>query len=159
MRALTIALLLLAACDNKDEPKDTGPLPADDSEAPVDGDGDGVPAEEDCDDSDPAVFPSAEEVCNGLDDNCDDAIDEGVTSSFYTDADGDGYGAGEPTAACAATDGQSPLDGDCDDNDPAFNPGAAEEDCADINDYNCDGSVGYADADQDGYAACQECDD
>lgn len=30
---------------------------------------------------------------------------------------------------------------------------------SDPNDYNCDGSVAYADADADGWAACMECDD
>ncbi|MBN2800760.1 MAG: hypothetical protein JXX28_16585, partial [Deltaproteobacteria bacterium] len=50
-------------------------------------------------------------------------------------------------------------DTDCDDSDDAFHPGATEADCADPADYNCDGSVGYADADGDGFAACQECDD
>ena len=48
---------------------------------------------------------------------------------------------------------------DCDDTDPAFYPGADESDCSDPNDYNCDGSVAYADADADGWAACMECDD
>ena len=78
---------------------------------------------------------------------------------FYVDADGDGYGVGEPVLACEAPEGHAPTDGDCDDGDLAFNPGAAEDDCADPNDYNCDGSVGYADEDGDGYAACEECDD
>ena len=30
----------------------------------------------DCDDLDPAVFPGAEETCDGVDEDCDDAIDE-----------------------------------------------------------------------------------
>ncbi|MBN2799961.1 MAG: hypothetical protein JXX28_12515, partial [Deltaproteobacteria bacterium] len=50
-------------------------------------------------------------------------------------------------------------DTDCDDSDDAFHPGATEADCTDPADYNCDGSVGYADADGDGFAACEECDD
>lgn len=33
--------------------------------------------EADCDDSDPAANPDAEEVCNGRDDNCDSVVDEG----------------------------------------------------------------------------------
>ena len=40
-----------------------------------------------------------------------------------------------------------------------YNPLAVEYDCEDPNDYNCDGSVGYEDADGDGHAACTECDD
>jgi MYXO-CTERM domain-containing protein len=40
----------------------------------------------------------------------------------------------------------------------AYYPGAPET-CTDTVDYNCDGSIGYTDADGDGYAACLECDD
>ncbi|MDP3275542.1 MAG: putative metal-binding motif-containing protein [Deltaproteobacteria bacterium] len=56
---------------------------------PIDADGDGFPAARvmgmacavgtDCDDSNRAINPSAREVCNGLDDNCNGAIDEGLT--------------------------------------------------------------------------------
>src|SRR5690606_36549421 len=48
---------------------------------------------------------------------------------------------------------------DSDDADPAFFPGAAEDDCTDPTDYNCDGSVAWADDDGDGWAACEACDD
>ena len=41
----------------------------------VDNDGDGYTQEEDCDDQNPAVFYGAEEICDGLDNNCDDIID------------------------------------------------------------------------------------
>ncbi|MBM4319713.1 MAG: hypothetical protein FJ125_07080, partial [Deltaproteobacteria bacterium] len=44
---------------------------------PQDGDGDGFAPPEDCDDEDPAVHPGvAELVCNGVDDDCDQATDE-----------------------------------------------------------------------------------
>ena len=43
--------------------------------------------------------------------------------------------------------------------DPDYHPGATEDDCTDPNDYNCDGSVGYADVDGDGLPACQDCND
>ena len=40
-------------------------------------DGDGTPACNDCDDTDPDVNPYAAEVCNdGVDDNCDGSADE-----------------------------------------------------------------------------------
>ncbi len=52
-----------------------------------------------------------------------------------------------------------PDDSDCQDTSALYHPGAEEADCADPNDYNCDGSVGFEDADSDGFAACQECDD
>lgn len=44
----------------------------------TDADGDGfTPADGDCDDADPNVNPGAAEDCDGLDNNCDGAVDEG----------------------------------------------------------------------------------
>ena len=131
-----------------------------DDEVDVDVDGDGVTAEYDCDDGDAAVYPDAEELCDGIDNNCDGAVDEGLLGTFYVDADGDGYGGESDTVeACAAPKGYAASADDCDDSDPAFHPGATEDDCSDPNDYNCDGSVAYADVDADGFAACEDCDD
>ncbi len=120
----------------------------------------------DCDDTVAAVNPGATEVCNGIDDDCDALIDDAdpsldvsTTTTWYTDADTDGYGAGAGVQACEAPAGDVSDNTDCNDADPAYHPGADESDCADPNDYNCDGSVGYADADGDGYAACQDCND
>ena len=157
---LLLLLLGLAACGADKAVNES--LPPDDSGAEgVDADGDGYLAGEDCDDADPEVRPSAKELCDGLDNDCDGAIDDDATdaTAWTTDADGDGYGAGEPLLACEAPEGAVSQDGDCDDADPRYNPGADEADCADPNDYNCDGSTGYADTDGDGFAACQECDD
>ena len=50
---------------------------------------------------------------------------------------------------CGTPSGYVSLPGDCDDTSTAYNP-AATEVCTDPNDYNCDGSVGYADHDGDG---------
>jgi len=48
------------------------------SASATDGDGDGVPWCNDCDDGNPSVHPGAKEMCgNGVDDNCDGVIDEG----------------------------------------------------------------------------------
>jgi hypothetical protein len=118
------------------------------------------PESDDCDDADPSVYPGAVEVCDGLDNDCNDLVDDGVMTVFYADADADGYG-DDATAveACDAPSGGVELGGDCDDADAAYNPGAVEEDCTDPNDYNCDGSVGWADDDADGWAACEDCDD
>ncbi|HID29351.1 MAG TPA: hypothetical protein EYP19_05030, partial [Desulfobacterales bacterium] len=62
----------------------------------VDADGDGyegvLGSGEDCDDTNASINPDATEVCNGVDDDCDGQIDEGVKNTYYKDADGDGYG-------------------------------------------------------------------
>jgi hypothetical protein len=115
---------------------------------------------DDCDDTNAESNPEASEICDGLDNNCDGAVDEDLATTWYQDDDGDGYGDDEVTSeACEQPEGYVSVSGDCDDNDAAFNPDALEEDCADPNDYNCDGSTGYNDADGDGFAACEDCDD
>ena len=116
---------------------------------------------EDCNDGDSAVNPAAVELCDGVDNNCDGNVDEGVTDPYWPDADGDGYGdeGSTPTEACEPPSGYVPNADDCNDADVAYNPDADESDCTDPNDYNCDGSVEYADADGDGYPACEDCND
>ncbi|MCB9760484.1 MAG: right-handed parallel beta-helix repeat-containing protein [Alphaproteobacteria bacterium] len=163
MRALpSLLLLALVAC------KDDAP-PSDDSGEPVviDEDGDGVAAEDDCDDGDAAVYPGAEELCDGVDRDCDGAVDEGTTLSAWTDGDADGYG--DPANAvevCALADGLVDNFADCNDADAAIFPGA-EESCSGL-DNDCDGLVDegaalpwYVDADGDGFgdpdAVLQSC--
>ena len=92
----------------------------------------------DCDDGDPDVNPDAEEICNGIDDDCDELTDE------LADGDGDGY------AVC---------DGDCDDADVDVNPDA-EEVCDGI-DNDCDPATDEeGDGDGDGVSICDgDCDD
>ncbi len=127
-----------------------------------DEDGDGYDQLEDCDDGDAEVHPLADELCNEVDDDCDGEIDEEAVDAptWWVDADEDGYGDPlQSTTTCAEPFQAADNGDDCDDSDPAFHPGAPEEDCTDPNDYNCDGSVGYADADDDGWAACEDCDD
>jgi len=46
----------------------------------------------DCNDAAPGTHPTAPEVCDLVDNNCDGATDEGVLHRYYADADGDGYG-------------------------------------------------------------------
>jgi hypothetical protein len=127
-------------------------------EAPADA----VLTGDDCDDAEPAAFPGNDELCDGLDNDCDGDTDEDAEDvvEVFTDGDGDGFGE-DSTAelACAPGPGEVTQGGDCDDDDARFYPGAEETDCADPNDYNCDGSSGFADADADGVPACEDCDD
>ena len=162
MRLVLVSMFCLSAC--VDDPgktpgtTDTGPT----SPGTRDADGDSHTSDTDCDDSNAAVHPGAEEICDGLDNDCDGKVDDGATDAalWYPDDDGDGYGRTDDAASsCNALYGYTAANGDCDDADPAFHPGAAETDCTDANDYNCDGSVGYADADADGHPACADCDD
>jgi len=128
----------------------------------------------DCDDASDAVNPAATELCNGIDDNCDGDVDEGLIESFWSDADGDGFGGGDPEEACSDDPpfaSWTDQGGDCDDLDQDINP-AAEELCSDGIDSNCDGSEDadavdgtayFPDSDGDGFgdAAGEErlCDD
>ncbi|NVM20250.1 MAG: putative metal-binding motif-containing protein, partial [Desulfobacterales bacterium] len=109
----------------------------------------------DCDDADLNIHPGAGEVCNGVDDNCDGAMDEGCMT-YYRDADGDGYGnPSDSTTATSQPSGYVANGGDCKDNDPGINP-AATETCNGTDD-NCDGNSDegcttyYRDGDNDGY--------
>ena len=128
----------------------------------IDGDGDGFNSEEDCDDDNADINPDAEEVCDEVDNNCDGEVDEGVTSTWYADEDGDGFGGDMATDGCGG-DGWVDNADDCDDSNPEVNPEAAEicdgmdNDCdalVDDDDDDADLSTGYAyytDADGDGF--------
>lgn len=77
----------------------------------------------DCDDSNATINPNAAETCNGLDDNCNITVDEGVTSTFFADSDGDLYGDRLTTQeACSVPAGYSTDNTDCDDTNAAINP-------------------------------------
>jgi hypothetical protein len=98
----------------------------------------------DCNDASPAIHPGATEVCNGVDDNCAGGIDDGLPSStFYRDADGDGYGNPAMTKiACSsavAGAGYVTNNTDCDDANANIFPGAPEV-CGNQKDDNCNPS-------------------
>ena len=167
----------------------------DDCNGAVDGgvydpDGDGYTAGGgDCDDADATSYPGANELPDGADNDCDNAIDEGTTAA---DDDGDGFSeeAGDCNDADAATnpdatetvngldddcdgtvdegsertdddgDGFSEEAGDCDDADAATAPGATESENAE--DDDCDGTIdeGTPGFDDDGDGyTTDDCDD
>ena len=98
-----------------------------------------APSDDDCDDACATCFPGGTETCNGRDDDCDATVDDGVATSFYRDADGDGYGlVGMTMASCAPPDGYATIAGDCNDADMSIRPGIAEI-CDGTIDHNCNG--------------------
>jgi hypothetical protein len=97
----------------------------------------------DCDDAKPSVNPEAEEICDGLDNDCDDAVDNDAidASIWFFDRDGDGFGdEGSPVVACEAPEQAIAAGGDCNDNDDDAFPGAVEP-CGVGEDLDCDGLV------------------
>ena len=129
----------------------------------ADDDADGVEHREDCDDTDPNVFPGADELCNDVDDDCDGEIDGSNVldaAAWYRDADGDDYGSpGDMVTDCAPPEGYIEDPGDCNDADAAIHPDA-DEHCGAYIDADCDGVMmndpvdavdGWTDADADGH--------
>jgi hypothetical protein len=113
--------------------------------------------DDDCDDSDPMVHGVQLEVCDALDNDCDERVDEmtGV-STWYEDHDGDGYGsaAGSTRMSCEMPAGYALLPTDCDDDDDRTHPGAIES--CDTEDSDCSASGGIdpaEDFDGDGQIA------
>ncbi|MFK7985982.1 MAG: MopE-related protein [Sandaracinaceae bacterium] len=106
---------------------------------------------DDCDDTRAAVNPLNPETCDGLDNDCDGMVDEGVLITFTVDADGDDFGSdaddAETMEACSAPLGFASTATDCND-DPdtggGVNPGVPEdcnggdEDCDGMVDEDCD---------------------
>jgi hypothetical protein len=163
-------------CDGVTDEDDATDAPTWYADADTDGFGDGdsshsaceVPPgyladSTDCDDGDGAVFPGADEVCDGSDNDCDGVTDEDSAtdvSTWYADTDGDGFGDAAVThTACTLPPGHAEDATDCDDAESTTFPGADE--VCDGTDNDCDGStdeddatdapVWYADADGDGF--------
>jgi hypothetical protein len=98
-------------------------------ECDLDGDDDGVPVGEDCDDLDLSI---------------------GAVTLWFLDYDRDGFGDSmTPTLACEQPPSYVSLAGDCEDALSDTFPGAVEI-CTDETDKNCDGVLSFADPDYDG---------
>ena len=151
MAALFVAGSVLAACGDKGE-ADIG----------IDADGDGFNETLDCDDGNAAIYPGAEELCDGIDNSCSGEVDDDATDgiTWYADGDGDGYG--DTNAASNFCDGAGSgyveNADDCDDGSAYAYPGGTE--VCDGLDNDCDGTadneptdaaIWFADADGDGY--------
>ncbi|HND34163.1 MAG TPA: putative metal-binding motif-containing protein, partial [Myxococcota bacterium] len=127
-----------------------------------DDDGDGYrEIDGDCDDSSSAVHPEVDEICDGLDNDCNgdadgDALD---IRAWFQDRDQDGYGNDDVSRlSCDPVPTYSEENGDCDDDDATVHPDA-EVICGEPGDRNCDGVPEDEDLDQDGWARCEDCDD
>jgi len=118
----------------------------------------------DCNDGNAAIYPGATEVCDGVDNDCDGSVDEQNASgctTYYYDADNDGYGLAMFSQCHCAPYGsyRALATGDCDDSDATIYPYATET--CDGDDNDCDGvtdeenasgcTTYYYDLDNDGY--------
>ena len=116
--------------------------------------------DDDCNDLSAVAFPGNEESCDYFDNDCDGEVDDGVSTSYYIDSDGDGFGDkdGTPTSGCYPPEGYVFNNNDCDDDSVISYPSATEI-CDDI-DNTSDGLIDndavdfitlYRDADNDGF--------
>ncbi len=109
----------------------------------VDNDGDGQTEHNgDCNDADPNNYSGHAEVCDGADNDCNGAIDNGLAfTTYYQDSDSDAYGnAAVSQSTCNGTPaGYVTNNTDCNDAAPTANPLAAES--CDGLDNNCDGDI------------------
>ncbi|MEN0062319.1 MAG: MopE-related protein [Myxococcota bacterium] len=81
-----------------------------------------APNAEDCDDTDASIRPSAPEICDGRDNDCNGTIDDAVGSrTWFADIDGDGIGTEEVSVdgRCAPEGSWALIAGDCNDDNPS----------------------------------------
>lgn len=117
---------------------------------------------QDCNDADFSIKPGGVELCDGIDNDCDNQIDDNPVGGqlYYADSDGDGIGGTTTIQSCSAVNGASSQTGDCDDLDPFAFPGSAENDSATDCMRDVDGD-GYGDSapTNSSIASGTDCDD
>ena len=152
-------VVYLFACRNQQEPTKV----VEEEVIIEDADQDGYSSSDgDCDDNNPLLYPFAEELCDGIDNNCDGQVDEDVKITFYLDADQDGFGdEHESMTACEIQLGYVNNGSDCDDSNATVYP-SANEICDDL-DNDCDMFIDegvrqtfYVDADHDGFGTIHQ---
>ncbi len=99
----------------------------------------------DCVDTNVNIHPSAAEICDSLDNDCDAKIDDNDPNvqgqpSWWRDNDFDGYGDSStpPVLACTQPANHKGNNSDCNDGESGQNPEVAEV-CEDFYDNDCDG--------------------
>jgi hypothetical protein len=119
--------------DGDDEPDCTDP--DDDNDNHLDG--------ADCAPQNGDIYPGAAEVCDGLDNDCNNVVDDGAgnCTTYYVDGDNDGWGSNASKCLCQP-DGTYKVTktGDCNDGNGSINPETAEV-CKNATDENCNGQM------------------
>ena len=124
----------------------------------------------DCNDSDASINSSANEVCDGVDNDCDGDVDDAdvsldsnTTTTYYLDADGDGNGSTNSIQSCASPPGYVTNSSDCDDDNAALNINDVDADGFSSCSGDCDdsdASLNLSDVDNDGFSTCAgDCND
>jgi len=115
----------------------------------------------DCNDGEALANPDFAEVCDGVDNDCNGIVDDGIQIfTYYLDNDSDGFGAAATsvdTCQSFAIAGYVDNALDCNDDDATINPDSPE--VCDAIDNDCNGRADdgltqnryYLDADADGY--------
>ena len=94
---------------------------------------------QDCDDNNNTINPSFDEICDGIDNNCDQRVDESEAVDapiWYLDFDNDGYGSTYSVFSCVQPDSFSNNNLDCDDSNLNISPEGLE--ICDGIDNDCD---------------------